>query len=211
MPDPALVAVTTAILSGGDLESVLSHVLSLEEEPQGTADFAFRDRARVKRAARLASRLLAPNRRTSEGRSTGPAGEWTRRTLPVRQASYLLAAARRLAVDEPDVEAERRFLAQHLTAETKRVQAAGEVDRMVTTHGRVLGWHAVRDEITTPGCRAAHGRNFLASAPPNIEGRPAYPGTLHGGACRCRAVAPWPQGALLPPAGIPPEPTPVAV
>jgi hypothetical protein len=204
--DPALVAVTTAILSGHDLEAILSHVLSQEEEPEAV-DFAFRDRSRVKRAARLASRLIAPNRRTVEGRSTGPAGEWTRRTYPARQAAYLLTAARRLAVDVPNIEAERRFTAQHLTAETTRVQAAIVVDRLSSIHGRVLGWNSVRDEITTPGCRAAHGRNFLAAAPPMIEGLPSFPGTQHGGACRCQAVPPWPQGELLPPAGIPPART----
>lgn len=205
--DAALVAVTTAILSGEDIEAVLAHVLSQEEEPEPVADFAFRDRARVKRAARLASRLIAPNRLTPEGRSTGPAGEWTRRTYPARQAAYLLAAGRRLAVETPDMTAERRYLAQHLGAETSRVQAAIVVDRLATVHGRVLGWQAVMDDVTTPGCRAADGRNFLAAAPPFIEGFPAYPGTLHGGACRCQAVPPFPQASLLPPAGIPPEPT----
>lgn len=206
-PDAALVAIVTAILDEQDLEHVLVHVLSLEEDPAGVADFAFRDRARVKRAARLVSRLVAPNRLTPEGRSTGPAGEWTRRTYPARQGAYVLAAARRLAVEEPDLTAERRYHSQHLTAEMTRVQAAIVVDRLASEHGRVLGWQSVMDDVTTPGCRAADGRNFLVGAPPNIEGVPSYPGTLHGGACRCHAVAPWPQASLLPPAGIPAEPS----
>jgi hypothetical protein len=184
--EPGLVAVATAILAGLDVEPILSHVLSLEDEPgttDTTTDMAFRDRAKVKRAARLASRLIVPDRRTSEGRSTGPAGEWTRRTTPARQAAYLLNAARRLAVDQPDMTAERRYLAQHLAAETARVQAAIEVDRLSSEFGRVLGWKAEQDELTTPGCRAAHGQNFEAAFPPFIEGAPAYPGTPHGGAC----------------------------
>ena len=192
--DAALVAVTTALLDGRDVRAVLERVLAVEDMP--AVELAFRDRSRVRRAAQLAASLLPPQRPLL-GQSTGPAGRWVRRTTAPRRAAYVLAAARRLAVAEPDLEAERRHLASHLAAERARADAAGRVDMMASLHGPVLGWRAVQDAVTTPGCRSAHGRNFLAARPPLIEGRPSYPGTQHGGACRCEAVAPYPGAGLL--------------
>ncbi len=194
--DPAIVAVLTAILSDADVEAVLAHVLSQQGEP--VADFAFRDRSRVKKAARIAAAMLQPVRAIT-GQGTGPASHWVRRTSPARQAAFVLASARRLAAQgrKPDLKAERRYMGQHLAAERARFEAAARVDRDSATLGPLLGWYAKQDEITDPICRALHGSNFRAALPPLVEGWPAYPGTLHGGACRCVAGAPFPRGPLL--------------
>ncbi len=189
-PDPALVAVLTAMLSGQDLAPILEHVLSQEQEP--VADFAFRDRKRVKAAAKLAASLVPPERPLL-GQSSGPAGRWVRRTAGARRAAYALAAARRLATLEPDLKAERRYLAQHLAAERARVEAALNVDSNATVYGPVLGWYARQDNRTDPVCRALHGSNFLQSSPP-AEG---YPGTLHGGSCRCVSGPAFSGGTLV--------------
>lgn len=195
----ALVALTTAILSGRDLEAVLIAILAGEEEPPEVeqTDFAFRDRTRVKRAARLATSLLPPERPLL-GRSGGPASLWVRRTGPARRAAYALAAARRLAVREPDVDAERRHAAAHLAAERGRREAAADADRLVAAHGPVLGWYAKRpkDEASSAGCWAAHGGNWHVGRPPIIEGKPSIPGTVHP-SCRCRSGPPFPGGTLL--------------
>lgn len=187
--DAPLIAVLTAMLSGHDLASILEHVLSQEDDP---IDFAFRDRTRVKAAAKLAASLLPPERPLL-GQSTGPAGRWVRRTSTARRAAYVLAAARRLAAREADLQAERRYLAQHLAAERARVESAAKVDADGTRYGPVLGWYAILDDRTDPICRALAGHNFLASAPP-AQG---WPGTLHGGTCRCSSGPAFPQGELL--------------
>jgi hypothetical protein len=49
----------------------------------------------------------------------------------------------------------------------------------------------VMDLRTTAGCREMHGANFEVAQPPTVEGRPAYPGAVHG-ACRCRPGPPHP-------------------
>lgn len=191
----ALVALTTAILAGRDLEAVLERILSTEEVPD--VELAFRDRSRVRKASKLAASLLPPQRPLL-GRSAGPAGLWVRRTSPARRAAYALAAARRLAAREPDVDAERRFLAQHLAAERGRSEAATQVDGEFARYGPVLGWRAKqpRDALTSPGCAQAHGQNFHAMRPPIVEGTPSLPGTVHP-ACRCTAGPPWPSAGLL--------------
>lgn len=186
---PALVAVTTALLSNRDLATVLERVLSGEQEP---VEMAFRDRTRVRRASRLVASLLPPQRPIL-GRAPGPASAWVRRTTAPRRAAYALAAARRLASREPDVDAERRYLAQHLAAERARDEAAAHADLLVVRYGPVLGWHARRDSITDATCAQLHGGNFRAARPPAA----GLPGTLHGGACRCRAGPPFPGGRLL--------------
>jgi hypothetical protein len=193
---PALVAVTTALLADdpAQLEAVLVAVLSGEEEP---VELAFRDRTRVRAAARLAASMLPPQRPLL-GRAAGPASAWVRRTSAPRRAAYALAAARRLAAREPDVDAERRYLAAHLAAERGRADAALRADAMVARFGPVLGWHAKQpfDALTSPGCRQRHGQNFSPARPPIVEGRPALPGMVHP-SCRCSPGPPWPGGRLL--------------
>lgn len=115
-----------------------------------------------------------------------------RRGAVGRRAMYLLAAVRRLGQDGT-VDAERRLYGAHQAAEVRREKAAGRVDAAARQHGPLLGWWAVRDDRTTPACFAAHGANFSALHPPAI----GWPGTIHAGFCRCKAVAPWPQGDLL--------------
>jgi hypothetical protein len=134
--------------------------------------------------------------------SIGPALAHTRRTGMPRRAAYLLAAARRLN-QGGDVEAERRYLGQHLDAERSRVEASQRVDRASAEHGPVLGWKARMDDITTAACRAANGADFQADHPPRLprteDGHElvGFPGTLHGGSCRCIPGPPWGSGRML--------------
>lgn len=192
----ALAAICLVLLSDPAPEALEAALLrALDPAP---VELAFRDRARVKKAVRLAVGLLPPQRPLL-GHPSGPAGAWVRRTSVPRRAAYLLAAARRLNEAEGrDVEAERRFLAQHLSAERGRTEAALAADRAVAEHGLVLGWYAKRpfDEATSPGCRSRHGSNFNVLRPPVVEGRPALPGMVHP-ACRCSPGPPWPGASLL--------------
>lgn len=133
---------------------------------------------------------------------TGAATRHIRRTAFPRRAAYIVNAAKRLARDR-DLEAERRYLGQHLNAERARMQSAANVDRAATQHGPVLGWKATMDAATTRACAGANGRNFLASRPPVLPGTEdgerivGYPGMPHGGACRCIPVPPYPNARLL--------------
>lgn len=115
------------------------------------------------------------------------------RTEAARRARYILAAARRLQSGEPTA-AERRLLNAHLRAERNRREAAKRVDAAAAEHGILLGWYSKKDDRTTPDCALAHGHNFLATVPPAI----GWPGTLHGGNCRCVPGPPWSQATLLP-------------
>jgi hypothetical protein len=125
--------------------------------------------------------------------TAGPAVGHMQRTGVTRRARYLLAASRRIS-EGASVDVERRLFAAHAAAENRRLKAAHEVDKVAAKHGPVVGWHAVRDGRTTAECFNSHGANFSALTPP-AQG---WPGTLHGGQCRCKAVAPWPGGTLLP-------------
>lgn len=109
-----------------------------------------------------------------------------------RRAMYLLAGSRRLATGGTAA-AERALFGAHLAAERRRFEAARAVDAAAAKHGPVLGWWSERDERTTPACFAAHGSNFSALTPPAM----GWPGTIHAGQCRCRSVAPWPEGDFL--------------
>lgn len=112
----------------------------------------------------------------------------TLRTQPAREAAYVVNAAKRLMATG-DLHAERRYIGQHLAAERGRRDAARAVDAAAKRYGPELGWYSVRDERSTAGCRAMHGRNFNAAVPPVVEGQPAYPGAVHVH-CRCRPGAP---------------------
>jgi hypothetical protein len=119
----------------------------------------------------------------------GSAQAWVEATAAPRRAAYLLAAARRHAVVPADTE--QRWMAQHLAAERARQEAAGRVDTIAGLVGTTIGWYSVMDLRTTAGCREMHGANFEVAQPPTVEGRPAYPGAVHG-ACRCRPGPPHP-------------------
>jgi len=120
------------------------------------------------------------------------------RTAAPRRAAFLLSSIRRLEAGG-SVDAERRYLEAHLNAERTRRESAQAVDQAAkrfgtpTRAGPVLGWYARQDNRTTPECAAAHRRNFLAARPPLI----GYPGTLHGGACRCVSGPPIPGAKFV--------------
>lgn len=122
----------------------------------------------------------------------GPAQAFASRTEAPHTAAFLLVAARRLAAGG-SFDRERAFLAQHMAARQARQDAARAVDVAGRRFGPVLGWHAVMDARTTAACRAAHGHNFRVAVPPAV----GYPGSLHGGTCRCRPGAPFAGGGTV--------------
>lgn len=157
--------------------------------------------------------VLAMPEQPLEG--TGPATRFAVRTNTLRRASFVLAAVRRLqkaaddarAQGEPaiaalmqQVQAERRFFAQHVAASQHRLAATSAVDGMAGTYGNLLGWRTVRDKNVTPGCLAADGKSWRVDDPPIIEGHPSFPGTVHA-LCRCRPTAPRPGAEIMPGAG----------
>ena len=125
--------------------------------------------------------------------SAGPVATVMGRGVVARRSMYVVTAGKRMA-EGGSVKTEQRLYGAHLAAETRRAKAAEQLDAAALQFGDVLGWKAVLDERTTPLCRAAHGRNFSASRPPQI----GYPGVAHGGQCRCRARRPWANGEMLP-------------
>jgi hypothetical protein len=134
----------------------------------------------------------------------GPAESLVARTRQERVGAFGQGAQQRIARTtlSPDqlfpaptqpldraLEKERRYFAQHLNAERSRLEAARRVDQVAARLGTTtLGWHAVNDSRTTSECRAANGHNFDVVRPPAF----GYPGTLHGGTCRCKPGPPFP-------------------
>ena len=142
---------------------------------------------------------------------TGHASGQVSRLNAARRAQFAIAAAVRVMramtearsrgesmtrAGQEAVERERRYFQQHLDAMRQRAIAAARVDMAALEHGDFLGWSTTLDRHTSPECRAANGRNFYADRPPDI----GYPGAVHP-ACRCKPVAPWPGGRLLPGSG----------
>lgn len=142
----------------------------------------------------------------------GAASAQVRRQNTLRRAQFAVSAGRRLASDmtaarshgDSPVRAlaaglarERRYYSAHTAAIWNRAVAAGRADMAALEHGDLLGWHAVLDDRTSAECRAADGRNFLASAMPDI----GFPGAVHPH-CRCLPVAPFPGARMLPSRGI---------
>lgn len=169
----ALLASGTAAQMAGQMLEVLS---SLGIPAEASAD---------------ALALILPHRLELPESNRTPKGAAQRGEFALR-ARYILNAARRLA-GGGTLAAERRYLAQHIAARKARGEAAEQVQDMVSRVGPVVGWYAVLDSRTDPVCRLAHGTNFDARVPSPI----GYPGSLHGGACRCRAGRPHPRGAAL--------------
>lgn len=100
-------------------------------------------------------------------------------------------AARRRAAENTIREATRRerpYWQAHERARRRRMDAALEVADAADLYGPSLGWHTHMDDRTTPECRAAGGHNFRVDVPPVI----GWPGTLHGGTCRCEPGPPFP-------------------
>lgn len=144
---------------------------------------------------------------------TGPASRWVVRQNMLRRGSFFLNAARRTQVAIGQARAhgqpvkaaavqavanERRWFGQHVAASAARAQVGSAVDGIASQHGGLVGWQAVKDAKTTAGCRSASGKNFRADRPPIVEGRPSFPGAVHGATCRCYAVPPFPGARLLP-------------
>lgn len=104
---------------------------------------------------------------------------------PAEEARQVSADALRAAVAR-----ERAYLAAHERARVRRMDAAEDVAAAADLWGPILGWYTHRDDRTTAECVAADGTNFRAAFPPVI----GWPGTLHGGTCRCRPGPPHPGG-----------------
>lgn len=126
----------------------------------------------------------------------------------LRRGQFLISAAKRLQGDYREAKAsgtsvadalragaarERRYYAQHLQASWNRMRAASVVDSAAGQYGDLLGWNTVLDTHTSAECRAANGKNFLASGMPLI----GYPGMVHPH-CRCYPGKPKPGAAMLP-------------
>jgi len=138
----------------------------------------------------------------------GQASAQVSRLNAARRAQYVLAATRRVltAVKEAGAKGgspgtalrdalatERGYYQLHLAAMANRAAAAAETDAAAAKYGDLLGWKSVLDSRTSAECRAAHGKNYLASRMPDI----GFPGAVHP-SCRCLPSAPWPGGKLLP-------------
>jgi len=145
----------------------------------------------------------------------GPATAQVSYLNQVRRGQMVLAISRRLTTDIrrarshgesigrallDGVSRETRYFGMHRDAIWSRAKAAMAIDMAALDYGMLLGWYAHRDDRTTPECRDADGKNFRADAMPLI----GYPGTVHGGTCRCTPGAPFPGAPLLPSASIAP-------
>lgn len=116
------------------------------------------------------------------------------------RAAYVRNASRRIAArlkagDSPSqaLGPERRYWQLHEKARRLRQAAADQVARTSAQVGLtdgvpLLGWYAHKDDRVTPECRKADGANFTAHVMPAI----GWPGTLHGGTCRCVPGPPFP-------------------
>jgi hypothetical protein len=126
-----------------------------------------------------------------------------------RRAAYVVNAARRFgtaAVREKSnpgsiqraLQAEGRYLQQHLSATKKRNEAAtltqAELNKRSLPKGAngLLGWNAVLDNRTSAECRRANGKNFYPLQPPAI----GLPGAVHDH-CRCRPGPPHPTNQMV--------------
>lgn len=179
----AILALTVVLLSGlaGHrlLEQLLTVLVGFRVPPQAGAQLL----------TTLGDDVAVPHPDADDGTAVRA----IQRGIASRRAMYLAAAGKRLKAGG-SVTTEVRLFNAHRRAERKRAEAGERVDAAARQHGPILGWWNPLDERTTPLCRAAHGRNFRVDPPPEI----GYPGTAHGGSCRCRPRAPWPDGTMLP-------------
>lgn len=142
----------------------------------------------------------------------GPASRQVSSMNAARRAQYVTAATRRVLATEREARAkglsvdaareqalatEQRYFEMHLAAMANRAKAAGETDKAAARYGNLLGWLAKKDDRTSPECYAASGKNYYASHMPDM----GFPGAVHP-SCRCRPVASWPGGKLLPSSGL---------
>lgn len=187
--EAVLAALTLLLLSGQAAQVVIPQGVPL----LGALGVAA-DAAKLALTLAIASPIEYPR--------AGAAQAHIARTSYPRRAAYIVSAARRFDAGGT-LEVERRYLEQHMGAERARVEAASKVDRAAAEHGPILGWKARLDAATTKACRAASGKNFDSRRAPTLpeveEGErvTGYPGTPHGGVCRCVAVPPYPGATLL--------------
>jgi hypothetical protein len=120
-----------------------------------------------------------------------PVGERTSAAL------YLVNACRRVTADvdagtplTAALAKERTYALAHKRARRARGVAMARVRSQARTYGKLLGWYATVDRVTSTACRIASGKNFDAVTGP-------HPGTLHGGSCRCRPGKPHNTSALV--------------
>lgn len=201
--DQVTAAILVVLLSGLPLQATEAHVIPLLERlgigPQAAFDAVHLIVPQIEAESRTP--LLAQAPKIERHPETGalhvgppvartPAQSHVRTTEVPRHSRYLVAAAKRFQAAQTQAEGqvvmqrERGYLAQHLNAVRLAREAAKRVDAAVARYGSTeLGWWAHLDSRTTRECRAAHGANFSALRPPLI----GYPGTLHGGTCRCHA------------------------
>lgn len=201
LDDPALAIAVAAILAGaaGPAVSVAAVIAALKVR------FAMSAAAWSALGAVLGDVMQHPPAVTGV---IGAASAQTSRMNAARRAQYVLAAAKRVTVAARDARAkgepvtkaiadqlatERRFYGQHTQAMWNRAKAAGQTDMAAAEHGPLLGWNSVLDSRTSPECRNADGRNYYATAMPDI----GFPGSVHP-SCRCFPSAPHPGGKLLP-------------
>lgn len=127
---------------------------------------------------------------------------------PTYRALYLVNAAKRLgrAVKDPDLTVggqlakERRYFAQHKTAQTEREQAAQRLDAASNSYGPLLGWYSRGDGRVTPACAWADGKNFRPDQPTTI----GLPGLGPHVGCRCIAGPPHHTAAVIGETATPP-------
>lgn len=137
----------------------------------------------------------------SPGHGGGPALRTVAAMERSYQAAYFYNAAIRVQRSmrggktlRQALDTEHRWYLAHLHAAENRKRAARQIDQAARAHlSTMLGWKAVIDARTTPECREANGKNFALGAMPVI----GYPGMVHS-RCRCKAVAPYPDAAVLP-------------
>lgn len=204
LDDPALAVAVAAILAG-----VLGPALTAAAAVAGLrARFALTSAASSALGAVLSMVTEHPHPVTGV---IGPASAQVSRMNAARRAQYVIAAAKRvtgamreaLSKGEPvkaaareQMATERRYYEQHQAAMWNRAAAAGKTDMEAAVHGDFLGWNSVMDARTSAECRAADGKNYYASAMPDI----GFPGSVHP-SCRCFPSAPHPGGKLLPGSG----------
>jgi hypothetical protein len=200
LDDPALpLAVATVLVTATSAAAGIEII---------KAAFALSAGATAALTAVLADVMSAPPALTG---IIGAASEQTSRLNAARRAQYVLAATRRvlgavrdaraqgnpvMAAARAQLALERRYYAQHTAAMWNRARAAGMTDLAAAAHGRLLGWNTVRDAATSAECRAADGKNFYATAMPDI----GFPGSVHPN-CRCFPGPAHPGAALLPARG----------
>lgn len=197
-PPPGVLTQVAMILAAGYALHLLVEALAAVLAPLG-----------IGRRAILAAVRLLKYARPPRPAGEGTAGRSVAAAAVTFQASYLVAAARRISAgldsENPGraVRAERRYLRQHSAAQQHRNDAAREVDQAAALSerlgaGRRFMWDSASEGGVCPliggrTCSQLNRTIWLVSAPPDGT----WPGIRHYG-CKCRAL-PAPPSALYRP------------